>query len=286
MRSLLPLQTIILTLLTLAFTARTASAALLEPYDKGAIDWEQGLIRVVGYGSPPPDRNGADGAPPAIWAAKADALRNALELVTQVRVNGSTTVAQLLLAGDLSVSGIEDYLNSGRFGEPRFAPGGICSITYLLPLGELSAKVAPVAGRAGRRTAALPPANAPMAPMAPLAYSGIIIDARRTGLSPALYPQILDSRGYLLYGPGLAQPAADPAQTIVAYSRSPEQAQSLPRIGNNPLFLTAAAAQAEPDGGTATDPVLGLRAARHFRAAVVQSDIPSSLAVVIVIDAP
>ncbi len=282
---------IILTLLTLVLAARifAADSTLLETYAKGSIDWQQGEIQVVGYGrydSFLPEFPEAAARRRAIRAARADAWRNALEVAAHVRIHGDTDFGRLIGDGDLPLAAVQQYLSVGRFDEPIFSADGICSVIYRVPLANLAMLLPATGHRRAGKPFATAPDNAPMAPMAPFAYTGIIIDARRTGAQPALYPHIFDNDGYLLYAPAPGTVPADDYDheptTAILYSASLEQALTLSRIGNNPLLLRAASA-IEAGGGAATDLVLGYRAARAFRAALIQSDIRAKRAVVIVI---
>lgn len=73
---------------------------MIEEVGAGEIDWETGVIRVVGYGAAPKGVPGAIGRLLAQRAAKADAYRNALEVIEGVRVRSETLVQNYTVVSD------------------------------------------------------------------------------------------------------------------------------------------------------------------------------------------
>jgi hypothetical protein len=114
-------------------------------------------------------------------------------------------------------------------------------------------------------------------------YTGIVIDTRGLDVKPALYPQVFDAKGYLLYGPTMVSVDRTDFSTMVAYSRSLEKGLAMPRVAGNPLLIKAVDTVKSSDG-EATDIVLNSEAAALFRQATAENDLLAKAAVVFIID--
>ena len=238
---------------------------MIEEVGPGRIDWGNGLIYVVGYGAPPKGVSGAQARLMARGAAKADAYRNAAEGLYGVRVNSETYVRNYVMQSDEVKVVVEGFVQGARIIKINQQLDGTIELTIELPLGgqagltsllnrpEITERVSP----------SFPAFYDYHAPGVAAPYTGVIIDARGLGLKPALYPQVFDYEGNLLYAATMVNMARPGFTTIVAYARSVDLARNLPRLGANPLVLTADSAV--PAGGEQTDLVLGVEAARKFR---------------------
>ena len=88
-------------------------------------------------------------------------------------------------------------------------------------------------------------AGAPPAPIAAGAPTGIVIDARDSGIGPALLPRILDDSGAVIVSPETVRAEALRLRGMVAYVREVGQvALSRDRIGEAPLWVHASAGPA------------------------------------------
>lgn len=267
----------------MTFIVQGQDYGLVEEVGLGRIDWSNGLIQVVGYGAPPKGASGPQARLMARGAAKADAYRNAAEVLNGVRVNSETYVRNYVMQSDEIRVVVEGFVRGARIIKVNQQWDGMIELTIELPLG----------GQAG--LAALlnrPEITESFSPMSPAfydypeagvttAYTGVIIDARNLGIKPALYPQIFDYEGNLLYASTMVNLARPGFTTIVAYARSLELARKLPRLGTNPLVLTADS-PVPASGEGQTDLVLGVEATKEFRR--LNPEVIRDGAVVFIID--
>ncbi|HHT49543.1 MAG TPA: hypothetical protein GXZ98_09660 [Firmicutes bacterium] len=256
---------------------------LVEEIGQGKIDWANGFIQVVGYGVPPKGSSGPQAKLMARSAAKADAYRNAAEVINGVRVNSQTYVANYVTKSDEIRIVVEGFIRGARIIRVNQQRDGIIELTIELPLG----------GQAGLSNLLNRPEVTEYYDWdQPLhegfldvegtsRYTGVIIDARNLKVKPALYPQVFDHEGYLLYASTMVNMARPGLTTIVAYARSLDAARKLPRLGSNPLFLLAESA-IPTGGGEQTDLVLGVEAAKAFRR--LPAEVIKNGAVVFLID--
>ena len=258
-----------------------AEHSMCEQVGNGEIDWETGLIHVVGYGVPPQGAYGAQAKLMARGAAKADAYRNAVEVLKGVRVDSQSYVRNYVMQSDEIRTSVDGFVQGARIIGVNQQADGMVEVILELPLG----------GQAGLSTLLHRPvvsirpdyleAQIPSLPSESSQYTGVIIDARNLQLKPALYPQIFDTNGYLLYNSTMVEMDRPGFTTVVAYARSLELAGRIPRVGKNPLLLSAVSS-VQVAGGEKTDLTLNSEAAKAFRE--LGQEIIKKAAVVFVID--
>jgi hypothetical protein len=269
-----------------------ALSGYTEQVGQGEVDWEKGVIRVTGVGAAPEGASKATAPLLAQRAAKADAYRNAAEVIEGVRVCSRTMVSDFTVSSDEIVTGVQGLIKGGQFEKPTYDSENRCEIVLVIPIGGQKGLSMLVSDSAQQTLAAnpspspLPVAATVTATAAPIPtgpYTGIVIDARNLGVRPALYPQVFDVDGYLLYGQSMVNKEQPEFTTMVAYSRTLDKATAMPRVGNNPLKLTATSVVKASNGET-TDVVLNSEASKAFRQATAQGDLLSKASVVLIIN--
>jgi hypothetical protein len=70
-------------------------------------------------------------------------------------------------------------------------------------------------------------------------FSGLIVDCRRLGVSPAMSPKIMAAGGREIWGTMMIDPEVAIERGIVAYYRTMEDARQSARAGENPLIIKA-----------------------------------------------
>lgn len=259
---------------------------MIEYLEFGEVDWEQGVIRVLGFGAAPEGSIRAQAQLLAQRAARADAYRNALEILEGVRLQSETTVEDFIVTSDLIRTRVEGFIRGARFVKIEFDDfSGIAEAELMMPLGggaELFPVLLEEVQRSAQEYVVIPREEIKEEPVA-VPYTGVIIDTRGHQVKPALFPQIFDSDGYLLYGPTLLEVDRGGDSTMVAYSRSMAQAKNMKRVGDHPLELTAISAIRSGDGEI-TDIILDRRDADELRTVDLQSHLLQNEAVVFIID--
>lgn len=245
-----------------------AAAALAEP---ATVDWPQKVVRCTGTGAPnlrAAQNNVAVARIGAERAARLDALRNCMEGLKGVRISAGETVGGAV-AGDAALrSRVEGVVRGFQVaGRPRYFSDGGVEMDVEVPLD-------------GVAEAVLPPAAAPKgpegAPAPAAAATGLLVDARGSGLEPALAPRLVDEKGLEVYGAGDVAPEARRKLGVAAWARDPEAARKelAGRLGERPLVVRALAARG-------SDLVLSDADAAAVRAA---RDLLTAARVVIVTD--
>lgn len=226
-------------------------AARAEP---AAVDWQKRAVRCTGTGAPnlkEAQGNVAVARIGAERAARLDALRNCLEAAKGVRVTGEQTVGGALAADPGLRAQVEGAVKGFRVvGKPRYFSDGGVEMDVEVPLDGVGAAVLPAGGS--------PPAAAP----GEAGPTGILVDARGTGLAPALAPRLVDEKGLELYGAGAVAAEARKRSGVAGWASDPAAARKdhLERLGDRPLEVKAVRAQG-------SDAVLGDAAATALQGA-------------------
>lgn len=255
-----------------------------ENFGQGQVDWENGVITVTGEGAPPENASKAAAPLLAKRAAIMDAYRNAAETVAGIRIRAGSYVKDATSQSDEISGSVNGFIRGGQFEKPVYDSEGRCTIVLHLPVGGHKGLTSILYDQAKQMT--------PDSPAAPevtpdsnvdFPYTGIIIDARNYGVHPALYPQIFDADGYLLYGQSMVNVVDPGFSTIVAYSKTLDNAKTKARIGDKPLIIKATGS-VKAANGEITDIIIGSEDSKTFRMISSKNDLLSKAAVVIVIN--
>jgi len=173
--------------------------------------------------------------------AEADARRKLVAVAYGIpidtfrRVRDRDTEAHLLLAG------IRRLVNEIPIYKQQYLSDGTVRITLRMNLtGAFSQLVLPPGIRhidsihtvKGKRNQ-----SAQESPAGRFPFTGLVIDARGTGLRPALVPGILDENGRQVYGELYASREAVVQWGMCRYFRDPEVARQSPRVADRPMMI-------------------------------------------------
>jgi hypothetical protein len=234
----------------------------------GSVDWTAGIITAVGQGAAPPNAvNAAQARAMAERAATVVAYRNLLEVVQGVRVDSATLVENMVLSSDVIKSQVSGMVKGAQVVKKETAPDGLVEVTVAMKLnGDFSNLVLPKVKAAppvvalpqtqgGRSFTAQPRSPVPVAPGAAVAgtvYTGLIVDARGTGVRPAMAPKIRNEEGREVYGSAFVGREYAVEQGMMGYIKDLPAAQTNPRVTERPFVVKAVKA----DGPNKTDLVI------------------------------
>jgi hypothetical protein len=221
----------------------------LEPVEAGRIDWANGYILAEGIG-----RATGSSEQERLMARRAGeviAARNALAMAGGIRIDANGRVGQVR-DGLVRVRG---WLRGHKVVETHWLAGADppeCKVTLRVPLWGvrglsslfLSSHRARLARSVGRRLALV-------VSTADVSDFALVLDARGRGLSPCLFPEILDADGKVLYD--LKTLSADVAQQhpparYVESALDFEQLQAAMESNRRIWFMLASAAPQDPPG--------------------------------------
>ncbi len=110
------------------------TSVLLPAVATGGVDWAAGTIRATGVGSPPRDaQNAAESRAMTERAAIADAQRNLLRTVEQIKIDGNRTVGTMMRSGS-GTARIQGFVRRYTVVSERQLEDGRIEVILELPL--------------------------------------------------------------------------------------------------------------------------------------------------------
>ncbi|MEL7370463.1 MAG: hypothetical protein AAFN74_16205 [Myxococcota bacterium] len=210
-------------------TADDADKPVVEKLEHGEINWTEKNVMATGSGAPNLKLpNVAAIRLNAERAAELAAYRNIVQTLRGIRISGTTTGKKALSADHVRAQ-VEGIVKGCQRMDTRYFSDGGVDVVLRCPIdGGLSASMAPV------QTEMASGKGAETSP-----HSGVIIDASKINLKPALYPRVLDGDGKEIYAAKMIAANALRQRGAVAYAQTIEAAKKLERVGAQPLVISA-----------------------------------------------
>ncbi len=293
-------------------SAQSIDDRCLQDGPSACIDWDRGVVIAEGIGVPAKFANN-----PALQnasaqrAARLDAARNILEMIKGINISSVTTVKEAMVANDTIRTRIQGYLHGLRpVGNPRYFSDGTITIRMEARLHRTIPEELLYRNQATRVTPppvqiqpaptrppnTVPPStgiqNSSAAPTSPSiqpaqtgfnvnqVYTGMIVDARETGVQPAMSPKIFDEEGNEIYGSAYVDRAFVVKHGMAGYLKDIEKAKGNDRVRGTPLVIKAL----KSTGKNRTDLVVNNNNAKALRQVAATQSFLREARVVIVLD--
>lgn len=219
-------------LFLLGFAARAGAApeasGLVEKLPPGSMDWARMSLRASGSGKPKKDKDVAAARLAAEQAAQAQAAKRMIDTLKKLRVDDKT-VAAARLSDPTVRAQVKSIIAGCRPVDTRYFSSGAVDLVLECSLtGGLSMVLQP-----------MPEAQPLQKGAGAGSFSGLILDASGTGLSPTLLPKVYGPDGALLYGAPMVSASALRTRGVAGYAASLSEARKRPRIGDKPIVLKA-----------------------------------------------
>ncbi len=211
----------------------------ITEFDTGKIDWRTGKVTAVGKASPQGNREGAQEAVPG--SARADANRNIIDILKQVKIASALTVGEYASQNDVILAGIEKTARDSVITRQYYTSVLDVEITMETSLlGGFLQLVLPDEIRQISKISEEKPGKTeqkPVTGMGNIPYTGLIIDARGLGLEPLLYPTLVSEQGNEIYSALFISREFAVQYGVCTYVCSLEEAVQAERIGSHPLTI-------------------------------------------------
>lgn len=273
--------------------------AQIQKFDNGAVNWRRQIVRAIGIGAPDLKQPKPIRRAMAIRAAKLVAVRNAMEMVNGIHLTSETTVRNFMTESDVIRSRVEGIVKDAQFGEPAYYEDGSVEIEVTVPLtgvllealvyaktpsgmtgkGEEIGWIVPGGSAAASQPAMTPAQSQPVETPAQ-DYTGLIIDTRGLKVRPALSPKVIGTDGVEYYSAATVTREYALKMGVSGYAKDPETATQDPRVGSNPLVISAKQAA----GTNHTDVVISEADAMRVRQANETGKFLAECRLIILVD--
>lgn len=251
-----------------------------EKSSNGCIDWENGVIYATGMGVPNPNfPTAAQKRYSAYEAAKVVAMRNLLQTVGEINITSTRTVKMGMLESDDINTQINGKLRHVQeAGQPKSMSDGSIWVTMKMFMRDIrSILLGNEQFGGGLQRLVKTPIQSEQSQDQPAEvvqesiddiyggsvdtlYGGLIIDARESGVSPAMSPKIYDASGVEVYGSAAVERDFALRSGIVGYVKGLEQALKNDRIRGKALIIKAIR-----DGNKSSDLIISDQDAKLLR---------------------
>ncbi len=220
----------------------------------GCIDWDNGIIYATGMGVPNPKfETQAQKTYSAYQAAKTVAMRNLLQMVQGINITSTRTVKAGMLEDDTINTQINGKIRQVQeAGRPQTMNDGSVWVTmkmYMRDIISILVNNQRFAFKSGDMFKRPGPETSPGEETkdkgpeyggdANTVYTGVIIDARGTGVVPAMSPKVYGPDGKEVYGSIAVEREFALQHGVVGYVKELDEAKSNERVKGNPLLIKA-----------------------------------------------
>jgi hypothetical protein len=225
-----------------ALWALVLAAPLSALAQGNGVDWQRQVLRVTGDG--PPDVKAANPSHARLGAersAKEDAFADLLAQAKGIHVREDRTVGDEM-AREETRRQVEDVLRGYKVVHKRYYSDSGVQLEVEVPLGALTAVLVPpaAAGTAAETKPAEAEKPAGTKKDTKAKHTGLVVDARKLGMTPVLAPRLLDASGQPLYGVESLSAEARKTTGVAGFFKSVEEARKSALVGAKPLVLEAA----------------------------------------------
>ena len=204
-------------------------------FENGTINWSTGKITAFGKASPEDNRETAHESVPG--SARADANRQIIEILKQIKINPALRVDAYASKNDVILAGIEktardaiiskQYYTSALAVEIKLETSMFGGFLQLV-LPEEIRQISKINPEVRQQNSTLTGDSI---------YTGLIIDARGLGVEPVLNPVIVSEQGHDIYSFVFISREFAVQNGVCKYLCNMDQALTDKRVGSHPLIL-------------------------------------------------
>jgi len=210
------------------------SSEVIELKEKGSINWGRGVIQAKGIGIPPTKMSeNSNPRAVALADAKFNAFRIILEIIKELRINGTTVVGDFAIQDPAIMSKIENMVKNAKVVKKEYLTDGTVKIEMEVNL------------RGGFAQLVLPKDIKPldsinfvtMNKIPSPVFTGLVVDAKGLGIRPVMVPRIIDENNQEVYGPAFVSREYAVQQGMSGYARNLQEILDNQRVADHPLVV-------------------------------------------------
>ena len=205
--------------------------SVVQKLAHGQVDWSNKTVTATGSGAASlKAKSVAVARLKAERAAKIDALRNILETIQGIQVDGERSAADLMSNGEIRTK-VQGLAKNFKVVDTRYYSDGSVDVVVQMPIDDQLTSTLFQGVKSGK-TRKLPAAG-------DATVSGLIINAKSLGVVPSMAPRVVDEGGKEVYGAAVVGNKGIAQGGIAGYVKDVGAAQSSERIGKSPMVIKA-----------------------------------------------
>lgn len=230
--SFVPTLVFLLTFSVFGYTDN--SIEVVELKEKGSINWSRGVVQAKGIGIPPPKMSGNSNARTvALTDAKLNAFRIILEIIKELRINGTTVVGDYAIQDPAIMSKIENMVKNAKVVKKEYLTDGTVKIKMEVNLRGGFAQLVLPKDIKPLDSITLMTMNKTSSPV----FTGLVVDAKGLGVRPVMVPRILDENNQEVYGSAFVSREYAVQQGMSGYARNLKEILNNQRVADHPLVV-------------------------------------------------
>jgi hypothetical protein len=220
------------TILFALWASSVSGQNYIQSFDKGQIDWSNGIVEAIGVGMAPADTaNPAQSRAIAKSQAESSARSNLYELIADLRVDSKNNVKTLLDRQSAKTESLKQSLQQLQLVDISYLEDGSVKATVAFHMNGSFAEVVLPEDIMVIETVLQP--ERPRKEDEP--FTGLVVDCSGFPVEPAMVPSIVDEDGKVVYGAAYASRDYAVERGMIAYARNLDSSQKNPRVGPRPL---------------------------------------------------
>ncbi|HEY1099583.1 MAG TPA: hypothetical protein VGF99_11675 [Myxococcota bacterium] len=209
-----------------------ADDGVVQKLAHGEINWSTKTVTATGSGTANLKEGSVGKARlMAERAAKLDAIRNIVETIQGIQVNGTRNAADVMSNGEIKtkVTGMAQGL---KIVGTKYYSDGSVDVVVSMPIDQNLTNALVEKPKAGAA------AKAPkLSTTGAETFSGLVINARGLGITPSMAPRVVDEAGKVVYGAEFVSDSGLQQGGIASYAKN--DAKATERAGDKALVVKA-----------------------------------------------
>jgi hypothetical protein len=267
---------------------KASASDCVDKVGQGNINWSAGYVEALGIGALPDNLiKKINARPTSLREAKADALRNLLEIIKSIQIDSAKSVKDFTAGNSVIDAQVNALAKDAEVIDYQYMPGGRAEAKLRIPLyGNLARIIMPLAIAKTPAASALNKAIEAQtvkeleSATPAVVYTGMALDARGIQARPAILPRIFDEDGAEVYSLSKIDIEYAIKNGISGYTRDLSAPQNNQRVGVNPITVKALGIS----GAGKSDIIIGDIDAQKVRSAAERSSFLKQCKVLIILD--
>ncbi len=228
-----------------AHQAQSKKYHCISQSENGAVNWTTGHISAIGKAAPRDNSETSHESVPG--SARADANRQILEILKQIKINATLSVDEYASKNDVILAGMEKTARDADILKQYYTSALAVEIMIETSIfgGFLQLVLPEEIRQIPKISLDIPMENFHV--IGENSYTGLIIDVRGLGIEPVINPLVISEQGHDVYSSAFISREFAVQNGVCTYICSMDQAMRDKKVGNHPLVLKGLRKEGKPN---------------------------------------